>query len=359
MPLPPSRKDPTPPPKPGPGRDASNLFRLIQHHGAYLTRLDPGLQGGRFYGLRPLKGGMPQLVDTSGIGGGGDDVETAWEMHDLHTVAATGTQRAYLTYEPIEDSSLFVRWHPDGGGGVPVVTPDFTISGQLVTIPDPGYFAVGDLFTFQYEYVIGEDVPEPTVVGVTAPGVWDASAHTMTYAVPPGVTAGDYFLLSVRGSVAPGGGELNDGLSCPDPRMSLLFQATAVHGGQTVIESIWGGFATGSGTPVVVNVADSTYPTAQARGVLAALRGVNGVSSVTAVETGTTTPVAAGIAALAVVWARGAVVVNATPPTGYTDIGSSGSDYYSTDVSWWYDPDASSSPTGTFTGEGCCIIGLT
>lgn len=355
MTLPPSRRDTVGPPP----RSLSDLAAIVRHHDSYLRQLDPGLLGGRFDTPRPVVGGMPQVV--GGGSGGGEDDEIAWEWGDRLVVTATGTQVKRLTYEPIEES-LFVRWHPDGGAGLPVTDEDFTLDGQLVTIPDPGYFTPGeDFFSFQYQYVIGEDAPEPSYLGITTPGTFDSGTKQQAFPIPGGVVAGDFLVLSLRGQVAPGGGEMIDGLSCADPRMTLVYTATGMNGSQPIIEKIWVGFEDGSGVDVQVDVTNPAFPGAGGRGVLTAYRGVNGVTTVSATESGTATPVVDGIAAVAVVWERGTSfgVVIAASPTGYTDPGGSGSDYCSTDIGWWYDPDADTSPTGTFAGEGCCVIGLT
>jgi hypothetical protein len=66
------------------------------------------------------------------------------------------------------------------------------------------------------------------------------------------------------------------------------------------------------------------------------------------------------MAAVAVVWERttGFGGADAAPPTGYTDISDTIASYSDTDISFWFDAAASSSPTGTFNGEGCCVIAL-
>lgn len=202
--------------------------------------------------------------------------------------------------------------------------------------------------------------PTPSLIGSAAPGVWDDPTKTLTYAMPTGTAAGDLLVLTVRGQVAAGGGEVIDDVACTDPRMTLAFAASAMNSGHVVVEKVWVGIADGSGSPVLVNVTQNPSYVANGAGVLAVFAGANGAGAVLAAESGTTTPTVAAVAAVAVTWARGSsfLIVNAAPPDGYTDVTSSGSGYFSTDISWWYDPAGTVSPSGTFAGEGCCVIAI-
>ena len=349
MPLPPSRRDITGPPP----RNVSDLSKIVRHHESYLRSLDPGILGGRFATPKPLGvGGMEQLVDTSG---GSDDTDIAWEWDDRHTVTATGTQTVRLSHYPIEES-LFVRWHADSDGGLPWTNEHFTLTDNVVTIPDPGYLAVGDEFSFQYQYEIDDDVLDPAVVGFTAPGTWDSTALTVTLALPTGTASGDLLVASLRGVRAAGGGDITLDVTCSDPRITTV----AHHVTGTVVEVIFLGFEDGSGSPLVINVVPNPSYTPSGKAGLASITGVNGYGTISAVDSGSTTPTVSGTAAVAVTWIGGTSfsTVNADPPTGYTNIGDTGTDYSSTCISWWYDPDGTTSPAGTFAGEGCCVIQL-
>lgn len=341
-------------------RDSRNLADLIRHQKQNLKRLAPGFVNGRFPPAR-LRGHEDGGADEDDFA---DEPTIAWEWGDRLAVTATGTQVARLSHVPL-DESLFVRWHPGGDGGLPWTNEFFTVTDQTVTIPNPGYLAVGDTFSFQYEYEVADPEPiDPSVVGFTEPGVVDDPTKTVTYALPAGTAAGDLLVLSVRGQVAPGGGELILGTTCADPRMTLAFKATTLNSGQAIVESVWVGTEDGSGSPVVVHVVPNPSYVAAARGVLASITGANGAGTVSAVESGTTTPSISGVCALAVTWLRGNTTVNAAPPSGFTNVASSGADYYSTAIGFWYDPNADSetpgtSPAGTFSAEGCCVVAIT
>lgn len=347
MPLPPSRRDVTGPPP----RDVSDLASIVRHHGSYLRSLDPGYLEGRFSTPSPVPPGQEQLV---GEDSGGDGETLEWEWNDRHTITVAGTQRPRLSYEPVEES-LEVFWHPGDHGGLPLTNEMFTVDEQIVIIPDPGYFELGDTFSFQYPHLPDEPEPiNPSLVGFTVPGVFDATPDTQTFALPAGTAAGDLIVLTYRGSQGPGGGDFTVDATCSDPRMTLAYHVPGFP------SATWVGIADGSGSPVVLDILNPSYPATAGAGVLATFTGVNGYGVIGGINTGTTTPVVAAIAAVAVVAIHGSPfgVVNAAPPTGYTNIASTGSSYSSTDLSWWHDPDATSSPSGTFTGEGCCVIAM-
>jgi hypothetical protein len=136
--------------------------------------------------LNPLIG----LVDVGAVD---------WEYDDRHTVLASGDQTARLTYEPVVES-LQVMWHAQGHGGLPMLSEDFTIEGQYVTIPDPGYFAADDMFSFQYEHF-----PFPPLdlsfVGV-ANGVFHGD-YTLTFTPPVLRGAGTLLSVPLRETRAP------------------------------------------------------------------------------------------------------------------------------------------------------------
>lgn len=343
-PLPPKRRD---------TRDSADLIRQLKQNA---RQLGGGFVGGRFPPAKPL-GATAQVGDLEDDG---EDEILLWEWNDRHTITSLGTQQPRLTYTPVEES-LTVFWHRRGRGGVPLASEMFTVDDKIVTIPNPGFFAVGDTFSFQYPHLDEEPDPiDPSLVGYTVPGAWDAVAETGSFAMPPGTVAGDLIFLTVRGSVAPGGGELLLDVSCSDSRMTLAHRATTLNSGATIAEAVYVGIADGSGSPVVVSIDNSGFPAAVGAGVLATFTGANGWGAVSVVESGTATPVAAGVAAVAAVWVRGAsfITVNADPPTGYTDVHDTGSSYSSTDLSWWYDAEAATSPAGTFVGEGCCVVAI-
>lgn len=359
----PSRRDIWRPPP-----QAGDVRPTVRHLGQAQRSMDPGYLGGRWATPKPVPGGPSQIVGGEGDGDPGDSV--IGEDGDRLTLANLKTQTWRLNYDPISET-VHVRWHLGGHGGLPLVRTDhwnIDEDDNVITITADQLAAmgaqVGDVFTAQYLRLEGEQGPDeinPSVVGHTAPGDWDSTADTTTFDMPDGTVENDTLVLTARGWVAPGGGELTDAVSCSDPRMTLVFSATSLNSGHVVVESVWVGTADGSGDPIVVNVTNPSFPTSGCSGVLATIRGVNGVGTVSTSETTNgSTPTIAGTAAVAAVWARGNSfsIVNALPPDGYTDISSCGSGYSSTGLSFWYDPAAASSPSGDFIGEGCCVIPL-
>lgn len=350
MPLQPSRRDTIGPPP----RDVSDLAALVRHQGSALRQIEPGLLGGTRATPRPVPPGLSQLVgDDSGDGG---DDEILFLNTDT-TTAGAGTVTMHLTYEP-EDGSETVFWHPNGHGGIRLPRSAWTRESQALTIAAFDGQGAGDMYACEYAYYDGDPEPiTPFAVGATEPGTVNGSSTTLTYALPTGTVEGDLLVLSVRGNVATGGGELISGLTCADSRMSLAFTATGVNGfGQTITEVIWVGMATASTSPVVVNIVPRSGFTSAGRGVLASIRGGNGWGALASTESTLTTPTVPAVAAIAVVWKRSNPVSNAAPPTGYTEVAASGSDYNSTNISFWFDAAGPASPSGTFDGEGCCVV---
>lgn len=352
MPLPPSRRDTTGPPP----RDISDLSRIVRHHDSYLRQLDPGLQGGRWATPRPVPGGRSQIV---GGDGGGDDSEIAWEWDDRHTVTAAGAQLARLSHVPIEES-LFVRWHPGGNGGLPWTSEYFSVTDQMVTITDPGFLATGDTFSFQYQYEVDDDVVELEFVAYV-PGVFQLADNTMTFTPPGTMQPGDFLVAAIRGTVAPGGGDISLGATSLDSRLAVVYTATP-----TVRETVMTGFATASTADVVTYIIpDPSFTPSSAQGGMFICRGVNGIGPTAALETGGTgltgtTPQVPGVGAIAVTWDgnHSFTILASAPPSGYTEGGNTGSAYSATDISYWFDPEGSTSPAGTFVGQGCLVIGL-
>lgn len=355
MPLSPSRRDTIGPPP----RNVSDIAAQVRHQGSYLRSLDPGIQDGRFATPKPTAPGPPRQL-VGGDAGGGDDTDYAWEYDDRATITALGTQTPRLSHIPV-DETLHVFWHPGGHGGKRLTSEYFTVDDQTVTIPDPGsIWAIGDTFSFQYEYEVTDDVLDfEFIAGVT--GVFHGTDNTMTFTPPAAMQPGDFLLIAIRGAVAPGGGDITLGASSGDSRVSVLYAATP-----QPRETVMTGFATGSTADVVTNIIPDPSYSPSARGVMMVFRGVNGVGSFTAVETGGSgrtgaTPQIVGTGTLAVTWDGNASfsLLTAGPPTSYTEAGNTGSDYGATDVSYWFDPAGEISPSGTFVGEGCLVIGLT
>jgi hypothetical protein len=232
MVLPPSRRDILGPPP----RDVTDLASIVRHHGGALRAHNPGIDG-RFQTPRPVEGGGTTLVGDDG-GAGGSTYE--WQWDDRHIVRTTGTQFVRLTYEPVEES-LFVRWHPNGRGGLPLTNELFSLDGQIVTIPDPGLLASGDSFSFQYQFDPAVDEREdPAVVGVT----WVTGDHT-SIAVPDGTQIGDALILVMCARVT----------AMPtDARFGSGFTNNL---GGFGAAGVWVGVADGSGTPVSIDMVSS------------------------------------------------------------------------------------------------------
>jgi hypothetical protein len=354
MPLQPSR------------RDTASLPAVVRHHQSYLRSLNPGMGDGRWATPQPVGVGPSPLV--GGEEGGSDESPAViGEDGDRLTLTHLRDQVWPLQYDPISET-IHVHWHPGAGAGVEwkrgehyEIDDDSNVVVIRAATLAAAHAEVGDVFSAQYLRLDVDDGPDEldfSVVGYTAPGVWDA-VSTVTFDLPDGTAEGDLLLLTSRGPVAPGGGEVLDGLSCSDPRMTEVFAATAVNGSKVVVEKIWVGVATGSAAPVVIDVDDDPGLTPSGRGVLGAFRGANGWGVVSASEvTDGTTPQIDGVAAVAVTWLRGPVPTSAAEPDGYTFGTSSGLDYSSTAIGHWYDLTGTTSPAGAYVGEGCCVIAI-
>jgi hypothetical protein len=347
--LSPSRKDITTAPR----KDGIiDLSPAVRRHDSYLESLDPGILRGRFATPRPPGPGTPLLV---GGDAGGDGNERLWEYDDRGTVTvATGTQLFRLSHEPFEES-LVVRWHPRGRGGLPVLSESFTVEDQTVIITDPGILAVGDEFSFQYEYEETEDALELEFIAAVL-GVFHYPANILTFTPPPEMQEGDFLVLACRGASAPGGGDLTFGFSDADARTTLLYTSTP-----PVYQAVFVGTATSSYADVTVTVVPNPSYLPGAVGVMGIFRGVNNITTIEAEESSGITPQVEAAGAIAVTWFGNVPfgVFNAPPPTGYTDAGATGIDYASTDVSYFFDAAAEESPAGTYSVEGVLIIGVT
>jgi hypothetical protein len=350
-----------PSPLPPKRRDTTGIEDRVRQDRINLKQLGVGFVGGRFPPARPL--GATALYGD--LEDDDPDIELAFINTDRSIASGSGNAALHLTYLP-EDGSEHVSWHPNGGGGLHLTPADWYRVDQVITIPAFDGLASGDVFTCEYAYLLGEEpeTPTPSLVGFTQPGVWSSGPNTISYDLPPGTASGDLIVISSRGLVAPGGGELVLDVGCSDSRMALVHKSTRLNGsGQTIVEAVFAGLEDGSGSPVVVtNTARPGYSSTTVA-VLAAFTGVNGFGVVSGTDAGVATPIVDAVAAVAATWLSGPVATNAGGPTGYTDISSTGIDYASTCLSWWYDPDAdpdtSTSPAGTFLGEGCCVIAIT
>jgi hypothetical protein len=346
--LPPSRRDITTAPR----RDGTiDLSPAVRRHDSYLESLDPGILRGRFATPRPTIKGTPLLV---GGEAGGDSNERLWEYDDRYTVTALGTQLARLSHEPFEES-LFVRWHPDGRGGLPITSEFFTVEGQTVIIPSTGLLAIGDQFSFQYEYEDGEDALDFEFIDVIE-GVFHYPENILTFTPPAAMQEGDFLVLACRGASAAGGGDLTFGFANADARTSRIYTSTP-----PIYQAVFTGFATASLSDLVVNVIPNPSWLPGAVGVMGIFRGINALGSTASVEAGGITPQVAASAAIAVTWDGNSSFsfVHADPPSGYTEGGNTGLSYSATDISYWFDPAAETSIAGTYVGEGVLIIGVT
>lgn len=261
-----------------------------------------------------------------------------------------------LTHVP-RTGSEHVYWGP-------LWVPPTTWSriGTLLTVHDDlGDIKVDDWLSCSYAYDPSVPVqqppapllPEPVVIG-SVNGVSDYPTKTITYSIPPGTQAGDLIVVAARAGGAPGGGDTIDAVSCSDVRMTQQF-SSAIHP-----MAVWTGEADGTSIPVVVDFTPDPGLTGGGIGVLTVLRGVHGVGSVLVQEATTTTPQIAGTAAVAVTWDGNFsfTPLSATPPTGFTDMQSTGFGYTAVDISYWHDDTATVSPPGSFTDQGCVVMQL-
>lgn len=176
-------------------RDLLRGEDFVRAHSRNLRALGQGFPG-RLVTPRAVVG-TADSEDDSVVGDDGnpaDDTQYEWEWNDRYTVvAATGDQVARLTYVPVEES-LFVFWHPSGGGGLPITNEHFTLVDNVVTLFDPGILAVGDEFSFQYMFDPGI-IPEPPT-DVVVRGTTGADSSDTVIDIPTGTLAGDTLILS-------------------------------------------------------------------------------------------------------------------------------------------------------------------
>jgi hypothetical protein len=337
MPLHPSRRDTIGPP---PRDDVSNLAALVRHQGSYLRQLDPGILGGTRATPRPVGKGVSPIV---GGDGGGDDTTYEWQWDDRHLVTATGTQRPVLTYEPVEES-LVVRWHPAGRGGLPITNEHFTVDGRVVTIPDPGVLAVGDQFSFQYQFDpvlsdAGDAFAGMTLRDVTS--YYNPSGHPTSLALPGGTQVGDLIVLGTVGFLDV----------VTDPRLAQVDVDT------------WVGVATDL-TPVLVT-SGANYWAAEIATFDVGGAAVGNIGATVGTSTPAGLPVVAGQGGIAVI-TSGFGLINGSsglPSGGYSSAGGSGPGKNNAQIAYWYDLTALATPVSAATitdvvGWNICVIGF-
>lgn len=154
----PSRKDTFSAPKPG--RNVTDLAAIVRHQGSYLRSLDPGMLGGRFGIVQPVRpsGGASELVGGSDDGDEASD-EILFLNTDQFAIDGPGDKVFLLTYVPIQEggTSLHVRWVP-----IDVPPNNWSCVDNVLRVSDPGWLA-GDLVTVAYAYLYDGD-PEPSDV---------------------------------------------------------------------------------------------------------------------------------------------------------------------------------------------------
>lgn len=163
-------------------RDRADLDAVVRLQGRNIQRLSPGFLGGRVPFAQPITDNSETATnsdtgDTGGDGEPGDDTTYEWQWEDRHTVSATGNQTVHLTVVPVDDS-LFVRWHPDGQGGVPITNEWFIVTDNRVTIADTGVLQVGDQFSFQYQFDPAEELAESIILSPGAVFQWDGVSNS-------------------------------------------------------------------------------------------------------------------------------------------------------------------------------------
>lgn len=319
---PPSKRDITSAPP-----NIGDLSPAVRHHATTLRGVEPGMLEGRWATPQPVKPGRSQIVGSDD-GGGGEDCAYEWQWDDRHTVTATGTQTKTLTADPVEES-LTVRWHPKGRGGLPLTDEHFYVDGNVVTIPDTGRLAVGDEFSFQYQFDPCLSDATDAFDGITyvntnyynAPG-----PHPTSLALPTGTSIGDFIVLGADAS--------SPGAVVTDPRL------TQIH------PNVWTGRATDL-SPLLVTSA-GTYMTLRVDSFQ-----VNSEPTATAQNAGSTTPgvvpiisaagvIVVGIAGFGLI--NGAVEPFSSP---YIAAGAGATGKGSVSMGYWYDLAADANPAGT------------
>lgn len=182
------------------------------------------------------------LIDILGMPGDGRGGITKFHNTDIFTATAGQDLVEDLTYLPTntpDGTSVHVYWR--GIAQVPGV--DFTLSGQTLTVLDPG-FKTGDAVWAEYAYdLTGQPPPPatevPSVVGSTSLTHADFPALDATVpevALPAGTQEGDLLILALGAAASVG---------CSDARFDAgYFPLTG--------RAIFRGIADGSGAPIPV-----------------------------------------------------------------------------------------------------------
>ena len=187
-------------------RDAADIRALVRHLVSYVKGLDPGYLGGNFATPQPVPAGSTLIVGGEEDGGDGTSAYE-WQWDDRGIVTATGTQHIGLTYEPIEES-LVVRWHPNGRGALTLTNEHYTLVDRTVIITDPGFLAVNDQFSFQYQFdpTVESDETFELVASLTGQpdlaGTWGTTSIPISDLAEHGAGVGDFFVVAISGPVA-------------------------------------------------------------------------------------------------------------------------------------------------------------
>lgn len=325
-------------------RDVTNLDQVVRQHARNLRNIAQGFGGGRIVGARLVPSGSQQAEDaTAADGDPADDAGHAWEWSDRHTVIATGTQSITLSHVPI-DESLFVLWHPAGGAGVPLTNELFNEADGVVTIGDPGFLALGDQFSFQYEFdptdVDAPDVDEAQLPPLVVRDTTSTSTVGEFPVLPPLTEVGDLIVVAC---------EYGGLITCTDPRLTKLtapgdFGALYI-GNASDLSPL-------SFTGTVHKAVVATFV-----GVGAAVAGALSTDPTTAA----TAPQVPGYAAIGAVWTSSSVV----PGHGQIDApfvfavdsssGGGGDAHNRCSIHYWYDAAATTTPAAPCSWTGAVV----
>lgn len=240
-------------------RDTRSLEDVVRHHGLLLSKLAPGLFGGRSRIPDPIE--LEDAAVDGDVGNDGDADEAEWWDEDRFVVTEAGTVTWLLTYVPIQES-LLIRWHAGGGAGIAQISPEnWTLGddGRTVTILDPdGVLEVGDFFSAQYQFldVVNDDPPDPIPASLTVIGATHVGYTSSSIPLPTGTEEGDLLVVVVAGDA---------GSTCSDARITTQH----VDSGNGYVVGY--GYADGSGDPVAVSMGTGG-PTHSCRAELAAFR---------------------------------------------------------------------------------------
>lgn len=330
-------------------RDLVTTEDLVRAHDRNLRALSRGFGSGRMIQAR-LVTDPSQAEDAIGDGGGddADDTDFVWEWDDRFTVVTGGgaDQLAVLSGIPV-DESLFVRWHPDGGGGLPILNESFTLVDNQVTISDPdGIFVTGDEFSFQYQTDPGQIAAPSPLEAFTLRGV--ASSSGAPPALPGGAVIGDFIVVVCCDASPP---------SSTDPRLTVVSNTSPVG-------SMWIGNLS--------SLSALSFSGTASHWAIAVYEGSAQASGAPSTVTGTTSgtlalPVLPGNVAVVGSWQTTSVVPGIV---GYDspyieDIHTTGiPNHNQVGIGHWIDNDETSTPNvnGTFSGglthTGACVVSL-